>query len=415
MSQAETEAQALLRSGALYPERVGLQPNHGDLIFFGVKHGAISLYFGNEPSYHFDLEGRWLRCYVHPSHLLRRLDGSTQAIDRPRVNHQMLLNRRTLDPAEAAALDASIRQMALGLIARLDSGDVTLIPPPAPARSIAPDQLRELLSRISRWDAARWDDHRRAFARTYGPLPVLPPDSQDALVLQATVAPGSGAAVEVRSPEAFAEHCRNVTHLLGKGIIPSRNLFLAGPDVLCRSPDLVESYLRIAGEAFPLAEAPAPPRRLELPVDRPHREGIHAVLGASDGPLPDASAWSRYQALGLRRVTFGLAFGSDPNSAWPITPRDDLKRLIAEARAAHLAVSLVVWPGSLDPSTEAEERTRTVALIESLPFGKGDHVYTIENDDATEPPITALRSALTPLRRTLGLKVLPYNLRKQGL
>jgi hypothetical protein len=219
----------------------------------------------------------------------------------------------------------------------------------------------------------------------------------------------------VRSPEAFAEHCRNVADLLGQGIIPYRNLFLAGPDVLCRSPDLVELYLRIAGEAFPPAEAPAPPRRSDLPVDRPHREGIHAVLVASDGPLPDASAWSRFQTLGLRRVTFGLAFGSDSNSAWPITPRDDLNRLIADARAAHLAVSVVVWPGFVDPSTEAEERARTVALIESLPLGKGDHVYTIENDDATEPPLTALRSALAPLRRTLGLKVLPYNLRKQGL
>lgn len=414
MSQAETEAQALLRSGALYPERAGLQPNHGDLIFFGVKHGAISFYFGNDPSYHFDLEGRWHRCYVDPSHVLRRLDGSTQAIDRPRVNHQMLLDRRTLNDAEAAALDESIRQMALDLIARLDSGALTLVPPPAPARSLEIDRLLEFLSRITRWDADRWAEHRRLYARTYGPLPILPPDSQDALVLQATVASASGDAVEVRSPDAFAAHCRNVADLLGLGIIPYRNLFLAGPNVLSRPADEVETLLQIACEVFPLADSPAPARRSDLPVDRPHREGIHAVLGGSDGLLPDPSAWTRYQRLGLRRVTFNLAFGAVSDQAIAITSRDDLGRWVADARAARIAVSLLIWPGPMAPSAEAEERDRTVALIQSLSLGKGDHVYTVE-DDETERSATALRTALAPLRQTLGVKVLPYQLRKQGL
>ncbi|WP_169974803.1 hypothetical protein [Tautonia rosea] len=414
MSQAETEAQALLRSGALYPERVGLQPIDGLLIFFGVKHGALSLYFGNDPSYHFDLEGRWHRCYVHPSHHLRRLDGSTQAIDRPRVNQQMLLDRRTLDDAEAAALDESIRQMALNLMSRLDSGALTLIPPPAPARPVEPDQLRAFLSRIASWDTDRWAEHRRLYASTYGPLPILPPDSQDALVLQATVPSVLGNAVELQSPEAFTAHCRNVAELLGQGLLAYRNLFLAGPDVLNHPPEVVESYLRIVTNAFPLAESPAPPRRSDLPVDRPHRDGIHATLGRCAGPLPDASAWTRYQTLGLRRVTFGLAFGAVSDPSLPVSPRDELGRLVGDARAAGLAVSLVIWSGPLPPSAEAEERDRTVALIESLPLGKGDHLYTVEEDE-TAGPATALRTALGPLRKSLGVKVLPYSLRKQGL
>ncbi|MEW4569870.1 hypothetical protein AB1L88_18550 [Tautonia sp. JC769] len=414
MSQAETEAQALLRSGALYPDRVGLRPRDDLLIFFGVKHGACSLYFGDDPSYHFDLEGRWLRCYVDPSHLIRRLDGSTQAIDRPRVNHQMLLDRRTLDGTEAAALDESIRRMALDLIDRLDSGAVSLVPPPAPARSIEADRLRAMLSRITRWDADRWAEHRRSFADTYGPLPILPPDSQDALVLQATHPSASGDGAEARSPEAFAAHCRAVADLLGRGIVPYRNLFLAGPDVLRRPPEEVEAFLRIATSTFPLAESPAPARRSDLPVDRPHREGIHVMLGAADGPVPDAAAWARYQGLGLRRVTFGLAFGAVSDPALPIAPLDGLRRLIAEARAARIAVSLLIWPGSIAPSAEARERDQAAALISSLGLGKGDHVYTVEDDEAAGPT-TALRAALAPLRQTLGVKVLPYRLKKQGL
>jgi hypothetical protein len=130
--------------------------------------------------------------------------------------------------------------------------------------------------------------------------------------------------------------------------------------------------------------------------------------------LPDAAAWTRYQGLGLRRVTFGLAFGTVSDPALPITPPDVLRRLIAGARAAHIAVSLLIWPGAIAPSAEARERDQAVALISSLALGRGDHVYTVEDDEAAGPT-TALRAALAPLRQGLGVKVLPYSLKKQGL
>ena len=61
-----TEAACLLEQGALYRRRIGLEPVGGDgePIFAGFKHGAFSLYFGDAPIYHFDLEGRWQRAFV---------------------------------------------------------------------------------------------------------------------------------------------------------------------------------------------------------------------------------------------------------------------------------------------------------------------------------------------------------------
>ncbi len=103
-----TEAACLLETGALYRRRIGLQPTEpcGDLIFAGFKHGAFSLYFGDEPIYHFDLEGRWQRAYVEGLHYLKGLDAEVHAIDRVREGPNLVLHRRKLTFGEAGDLDA---------------------------------------------------------------------------------------------------------------------------------------------------------------------------------------------------------------------------------------------------------------------------------------------------------------------
>lgn len=409
MSQAETEAEALLRSGALYPFRAGLRLADDRLLFVGIKHGAVSLYFENDPSYHFDLEGRWLRCFVEPSHFLRRLDGTTQAINRPRVGKQMLLDRRTLGEAEAAALDESIRTTALELAKRVASGAVAIIPPPDPARVIETDRLRAILDRIARWDADHWIAHCRRFAETYRSLPVLPPDSQDALVLQATVPSEQGGDSIARSPEAFADHCEKVATLLGAGVVPYRHLFLAGPDVLRRPIEEAESYFQIASSCFPIAESPAPSRKSELPVDHPHREGIHCHVGNSDGLPPDSSSWNRFRSLGLRRVSFGVSTGHSGVPEDLMTPAFELPELVLGARSAGVPVSIVIRVGS---PTE-DDRNDLVRRVQLLGLGKGDHVYLVDDDPSAET-VSSLLGDFASLRRGSGVKVLPYSVRKQG-
>ncbi|MHC5544443.1 hypothetical protein ACYOEI_39950, partial [Singulisphaera rosea] len=104
----QTEAACLLESGALYGRRVLLRPLEGDPIFAGFKAGAFSLYFGDEPIYHFDGEGRWQRAYVDGVHYLKGLDTTIRAIDRVREGENLVLKRRTLDDSEAAGLDARV-------------------------------------------------------------------------------------------------------------------------------------------------------------------------------------------------------------------------------------------------------------------------------------------------------------------
>ena len=106
----QTEAACLLDTGALYHERVGLLPEGGDPIFAGFKRAAFSLYFGDAPILHFDLEGRWQRAFVEGIHYLKAPDTTVQAIDRVRVEKNLVLRRKVLGFAEASDFDSLVRK-----------------------------------------------------------------------------------------------------------------------------------------------------------------------------------------------------------------------------------------------------------------------------------------------------------------
>src|SRR5215210_5294008 len=108
-----TEAACLLETGAMYPRRIGLRAGSAELTFAGFKPGAFSIYCGDEPIVHFDLEGRWQRAFVAGVHYRKGLDTTVDRIDRVREGDNLVLRRRALSGAEAADLDASVRALAL--------------------------------------------------------------------------------------------------------------------------------------------------------------------------------------------------------------------------------------------------------------------------------------------------------------
>ena len=150
----ESEASALLRSGALYPRRVGLRDAAGGLVFAGVKRGAFSLYFDDEPIYHFDLDGRWQRAYLDGDHYRKALDQHVDLIGRSRVPEGIALHRRARSRVEIDALDDAMRSAALDVSVGLASGRYAVVPPPDPGEALDVEDLRDLLERVARWDAA---------------------------------------------------------------------------------------------------------------------------------------------------------------------------------------------------------------------------------------------------------------------
>lgn len=425
---AQTEAACLLQSGALYARRVLLQTSSDGPIFAGFKAGAFSLYFGDAPIYHFDLEGRWQRAYADGLHYLKGLDGAVQTIDRVREGKNLVLKRRTLSDPEAAGFDARVRSEALAPLQVLAENRTEPLSPPSPAQVVSDDALATFLEKIATWDAAAWFAHRERYLETYGPLPFLPPDCPHAVTVQATLGHaggrtfGLGPAHEhyVRSVSEFEDHARAVVKLFGRRLEQCKNVFLAGSDVLLLPERDVTGYLETIRQVL----------SNDGPKGSP--EGVHAFLDDAPADRPSAALWARYAEGGLQRVTFGVESGVGEiralyGKAWS---NDDLRGLVATIKSAGIGVGVMALVGAGGVVHGEHHRDATVELLESLDLGPGDIVSLVDarelaHDGATawwrplddfeyETQLSEFRSGLVRLRSGRGVKVVPYSFEKQG-
>ncbi len=428
----QTEAACLLATGALYHERVGLLRAGGDPLFAGFKRAAFSLYDGDAPIFHFDLEGRWQRAFVEGIHYLKAPDTTVQAIDRVRVEKNLVLRRRVLNFAEAADFDGLVRDTAIGLLDDLGAGRLERLEPPVHAFSLSTDALRAFLERVARWDAAAWFAHREEYLATYGPLPFLPPDGQNAVILQATLGHadrltfGGAPAAEhyVRSASEFQEHVRAVSRLLGRRILQCRGVFLGGSDVLRQPEDEVVGYLEAIRGTF------------AGDLDSASRDQVHAFLDDLSSPRPDARAFRRFQEHRLHRVSLGVESGAPAirrlyGKSWADV---DLADVVADIKGAGLALSLVVLVGAGGEENAEAHVEATADLITSLALGRGDIVALLDAEEVRDPrgggtsmtqdfaPMTgprlseqqdAIKDRLQPARIERGVKVVSYSLEKQ--
>jgi hypothetical protein len=439
-----TEAACLLEQGATYHRRIGFEPvtTPGDSIFAGFKTGAFSLYFGDAPIYHFDLEGRWQRAFVDGVHYLKGLDATIHAIDRVREGPNLVLKRRSLSYAGASDLDAMVRSTALDLCTRLDAKGLDRVEPKTPkARALDSDELRDFLDRISMWDAAAWFAHRERYLSAYGPLPLLPPECHNAVVLQATLGHATGVAfggatvseAYTRSTSEFAQHTKDVTRIWGRRLLQSRNIFLAGSDVLHQPVQEVAAYLSEIGSTFPIEpRTPGGSATVRDEVgDTPRFEGVHAFLDIFALPLPDRAGWQELAQRGLVRISLGVESGDADVRSFYRKHWDDtaLRTTVADSKAAGLGVSLLTLIGAGGVERAETHVERTVRLIELLELAAGDFVFLLDekeiqeqNSDAESTTLLSgqawsdqqreLKVALAPLRKR-GVKVLPYTMEKQ--
>jgi hypothetical protein len=430
----QTEAACLLQSGALYHHRIGLRPKDGDFLFAGFKQGAFSLYFGDAPIFHFDLEGRWQRAYVRDRHYLKRLDASIQEINRVREGVNLVLRRRTLDDAEAQQLDAEIRDVAEGVRAGLDTDAYRIEGPPGEkARAIDAPALRAFLDRIAAWDAAAWQAHRERYRAAYGPLPFTPPDCQNAVILQATLGGvgrsfGGGEAHgrRVRTPEEFERHARDVAALLGRRLLQTRSVFLAGADVLRRPADELLGYLDAINRVLPTGGGRAP----EGPDGGPAIDDVHVFVDDFSAPLAGVETLVAARERRLSHVALGVESG-DPDvrrlygKGWQ---DEDVQNFVSRAKEAGVELSVLTLVGGGGRGRASDHVARTARLIKSLALTRGDLVFLLDEREIAEAPpapglealdpaswseqLDLLRQGLSSLRER-GVKVLPYSMAKQ--
>ena len=434
-----TEAACLLETGASYSRRIGLKNVEGAIVFAGFKHGGFSIYHDDAPLFHFDLEGRWQRAFIDGIHDVKGLDGSIDALERPREGVAMVLRRRRLSFAEGADLDAFIRESCLKLIEDIHSGRFEPIMPPAFAKFLSPEDLLEFLEKIVSWDSSAWFKNREGYLAAYGPLPFLPPDGQNSLILQATIGHAEGVSFGlapreehvVRSPGELSEHLRDVRKFLGKRLSQCRGVFLGGSDLLRRPAEEVESALNAIATEFPIDPDTKGRRLTELAEDQPRLSGISTFLDDFRDPLPNSSALKSFRDLHLRRVFLGIESG-DPEirslfgKSWT---DDSLRALTANLKGNGIELSILILdaPGGLERRTS--HIAKTVDLLSKLELARGDLVYLLDANEVGGETFRAalLSHGLTPAPRTFdglspfkqalvpfGIKMLSYSLEKQG-
>lgn len=425
MSQhQQTEAACLLQSGALYHHRIGLSPEQGDFVFAGFKQGAFSLYFGDTPIFHFDLEGRWQRAYIRDRHYLKRLDASIHEINRVREGSNLVLKRRVLDDVEARQLDSEIRKVAEDLRSDFDTQSFRIeSPPDGKARLIDDASLRDFLDRIAAWDDSAWSKHQTRYRDTYGPLPFTPPSCQNALILQATRGDVGGRSFgggeahphSVRTPEEFAGHVHDVAALLGRRLDQTRAVFLAGADVLRRPAADVLGYLDAVGRGLPM----------DATID-----DVHIFLDDLSEPIADVELLTAAHERRVSHITLGVESGDpDVRRHYGKTWTDEaLENFVSQAKESAVELSVLTLVGAGGTERAAVHLAATARLINSLPLTRGDLVFLLDereiNEGATatglapfdqaawSEQLNQLRQALSSVRQR-GIKVLPYSMAKQ--
>jgi hypothetical protein len=436
----QTEASCLLAGGTLYRVRVGLTSAADDapLVFAGFKKGAFSIYFGDAPIYHFDLEGRWQRAFVDSTHYLKGLDTRVHAIDRVREGPNLVLRRRRLHDDETQEIDLGVRGVALDLLQELDHGHLDYQePPPGKAQPLDAARLRQFLQRIASWDADAWDAHRSAYQAAYGPLPFLPPECQNAVVLQATCghedgtafAAGPAAEHSIRTPVAFARHVDQVVRLVGRRLEQSRLVFLGGSDVLRRPTEEVIQFLDVINQRLPIAVDRSPATG-DL-IEEAQIDGVHAFLDEFSASLPGAESLRAYHDRHLVHVSLGVESGDAGfrrlyGRAWS---DEDLRSFVSDLKTAGIGLSLLTLVGAGGPEHSAKHVAGTSQLLASLRLARGDMVFLLDVNELRREDLTgkgvgpligeawraqqaALKQALAPLQER-GVKVLPYSLEKQ--
>ncbi len=128
MARNESDREDLIREAAGLPDRAEWSiPDEPEPVVTGIKrNGSLCLYFGPDPVYQFDTEGRLRRAFVDG--YLYRTQGNTLArIHRERTDTESLLIRHDLARAELDAFLSAMHARLSVLREGLASGQATLL------------------------------------------------------------------------------------------------------------------------------------------------------------------------------------------------------------------------------------------------------------------------------------------------
>lgn len=440
MGDHRTEAACLLETGTAFPSRIGLRLNDHELVFAGFKPEGLSLYFGDEPIFHFDPEGRWRHAFVSGVHYYKGLDATTTAVDRTREGVNLVLKRRILSYVETTEFDDHVRKTALDLVEAIESKRVDSASPPDGVETLDLEELAEVLNKAVRWDTAAWFAQRERYREQFGELPFLPPGSERSIVLEATIGHPSGVGFggsvvsehRVRSVTEFQTHAERVARIWGERAVQAKSIYLAGGGVLARPFADVLGYLEAIAATFRFAERPDDQKSAESDRAR----GVRCFIDDFSGDIPNQDQLASYCEKGLDRVDIGMISGDRSiRSVFGRDPADSsFDSFVISAKAAGIPLGILFLTGAGGKERSADHVRSIIETIERIEPSEGDFVFLLDLEEVGgESAIARLReaglahtdradrideqkqikTALLDQTKRRGFKIVPYGMEKQ--
>lgn len=326
-------------------------------VYLNIQPHSLTISENLRRTYAFDREGRLITAFVDGKNYWRGLSGAVllkEARDRaPKL-------RRPLTAAEAGALIDDIIAHVAQLRPQL--------------RADPREDLSPWLDAILSWDETRRAAEQARFQSIYKPVSILPPDQYLSIVLQASEGCSWNRCTfcdfykdrrfQIRSPDAFRQHVRNVKAFLGRGISLRKAVFLGDANALIiPQPRLIELIEEVHSE---------------LPIGDAHAlKGIYAFLDIFGAEQKSAAQYAELYDYGVRRIYIGLESGAPEVFRLlnkPGAPSECVEA-VRTIKSAGVHVGVILLAGAGGRQLAAQHVARSLDALAAMELGSGDLVY----------------------------------------
>jgi len=350
------------------PSQIAVGPfrvSSGRSVVAALRQDSTTVGLDGEDSLSFDRAGRLIRAFWGGRSIRRSLDN--RFIEKRKAGvYAWSYIRRELEPSERWALLDRITHEVSAI-------QEALAEPHSRQADPHLDELHTRTKDILGWHPEALEADGVRFRSVYLPVPILPPDQYQALVIQLTEGCSYNQCTfcrfykdrpfRVKSPEELRAHIRGIREFFGEGLRLRKSVFLADANAML----LPKSRLEVAFAIL----------REELPRGCDALQGIYSFIDAFSGVPHVSLHFGELADQGLRRVTLGLETGCDELLRFlnkPGTAAEALE-LVGRLKAAGIHVGIIVMLGIGGDRYADHHIADTLATVNSMGLESRDLLY----------------------------------------
>lgn len=337
----------------------------GRSVVAAVREDSTTFGLDGVHSLSFDRTGRLLRAFWEARSIRRSLDN--RFVEKRKAgSYPWSYVRRELDASERLALLETITRELSAIQAGLAGLESTRAEPHI-------GELRGRLKDILSWNPEALEADGVRFRSVYLPVPILPPDQYQALVVQLTEGCSYSQCTfcqfyqdrpfRVKSPEELRAHIRGIREFFGEGLRLRKSVFLADANAMVLPPSRLDEVFAILHE--------------ELPLDSGDLRGVYSFIDAFSGVPKESAQFQRLAGRGLRRVYLGLESGCDDLLRFLRKPATagEARELVQQLKAAGVHVGVIVMVGIGGTQYGEQHVSETLATVNAMRLDSGDILY----------------------------------------